>query len=120
MYFFRTLPMECTFWHDKKRESLQVGQIVILVSSKDDHHNISNAKICRISRKMKRKYRKFTNHEYKTYHEYIFRYQDINVENGTLKGTDSKIFNSLHIRWNTCICTYLLRGTLDGVITYDS
>ena len=89
--FFRALPMECTIWHDKKRKSLQVGQIVILVPLKNqaDNHDISKAKVCRISRKMKRKYRHHI--------EYIFRYQEIDIENGILKGTGSNILNNNNI-----------------------
>ena len=83
--------MECTIWHDKKRKSLQVGQIVILVPLKNqaDNHDISKAKVCRISRKMKRKYRHHI--------EYIFRYQEIDIENGILKGTGSNILNNNNI-----------------------
>jgi len=77
--FSEKLPIYCTLWEGRNRKDLQVGQVVILLPSKDSHPNISDAKVCRISRKMKTKYRRIIN--------YDFKYQELKVENGTLKGT---------------------------------
>ena len=79
--FLRKLPIECTLWNGKNRKDLQDGQVVILLPSKDSNPNISDAKVCRISRKIKTKYRRTIN--------YDLKYQELKVENGTLKGTGS-------------------------------